>query len=64
MAKRGYLEPKVGAPDLVRKHRKGQFVNAPSYMEMGGFTSATKLNRSETIMALQKGALTNKGKPI
>ena len=61
-----YLKPKVGAPALERKKRNGQFINPPSYGEMGGFTSAGKLNRDDkSRMSLEKGGPSSKkGKPI
>lgn len=64
--KRRFLEPKVGTPSLIRKHRNGQAINAPTYMEMGGFTNASKLNRDDGgIMKLERGGpQANKGKPI
>lgn len=63
-SKRGYLEPKVKDPDLMRKHRNGQAINPPSYMQLGGFTSAAGLKRGEDLMQLQKGPQANAGKPI
>lgn len=65
-SKRGYLEPKVGDPDLIRKHQNGQAINPPSYMEMGGFTSAGKLNSgASSQMSLEKGGpKAQRGKPI
>lgn len=64
-SKRGYLEPKVGDPSLMRKHRNGQAVNPPSYMDLGGFTSASKLKGETGDMALERGGPQAKqGKPI
>ena len=64
-SKRGYLEPKVGDPDLVRKHHNGQAVNPPSFMEFGGFTSAKKLGGDTADMRLEKGGPQSRmGKPI
>lgn len=65
-SKRGYLEPKVGDPDLMRKGRNGQAINPPTYMNYGGFTSAGKLNTGEGgIMGLERGGPQAKqGKPI
>lgn len=64
MAK-GYLEPKVSAPGLERKRENNQAVNAPNYMPFGGFTSASKLNREDAVMGLEKGGPQAKqGKPI
>lgn len=63
---RGYLEPKVGDPSMMRKRKNGQAVNPPTYMDMGGLTGPSKLNRSEGgIMNLEKGGpQARKGKPI
>lgn len=64
-ANEGYLEPKVGAPDLVRKHQNGQAVNPPSYMEFGGFKNAKGLNRGDALMVMEKGGpQAQRGKPI
>lgn len=61
-----YLKPKVGAPALERKKKNGQFVNPPSYGEMGGFTSASKLERgTKSNMTLERGGPRAKqGKPV
>lgn len=66
MAKDSYLKPKVGAPALERKKRNGQFVNPPSYAEMGGLTSSDKLMREgKSRMNLERGGPKAKqGKPI
>lgn len=65
-SKRGYLEPKVGDPSMIRKNKNGQAINPPTYMDLGGFTNSAKLNRGESgIMGLEKGGpQSNKGKPI
>lgn len=65
-SKRGYLEPKVGDPDMMRKNRNGQAINPPTYMDFGGMTNASKLNRGDGgIMGLEKGGpKANQGKPI
>lgn len=62
----GYLKPKVGAPALERKRKNGQFVNPPSYAEMGGLTNSGKLMRGESSnMSLERGGPKAKpGKPI
>lgn len=61
-----YLKPKVGAPALERKKRNGQFVNPPSYGEMGGFTGPSKLERGTAKnMGLERGGPKAKqGKPV
>lgn len=66
MANDNYLKPKVGAPSLERKKRNGQFVNPPSYAEMGGLTNSNKLNRDgKSKMSLERGGPKAKqGKPI
>lgn len=62
----GYLKPKVGAPALTRKRKNGQFINPPSYAEMGGLTNSGKLMRGEkSNMSLERGGPKAKpGKPI
>lgn len=60
-----YLKPKAGAPGLDRKKRNGQFVNPPSYAEMGGLTGPSKLMRGKSNMDLEKGGPKSKlGQPI
>lgn len=62
---RGYLEPKVKDPDLMRKHQNGQAINPPSFMDLGGFKNAGGLNRGESDMNMERGGpQANKGKPI
>lgn len=64
-SKRGYLEPKVGDPDIKRKNQNGQAINPPSYMDFGGLTNPSKLNRGKSVMGLEKGGPQSKlGKPI
>ncbi len=61
-----YLKPKVGAPALTRKKKNGQFVNPPSYGEIGGMTDSGKLMRgNKGMMGLERGGPKAKpGKPI
>lgn len=62
---RGYLAPKVGDPDLMRKHKNGQAINPPTFMEYGGFKSSKNLRRDDPSMGLEKGGpKANQGKPI
>lgn len=64
-SKRGYLEPKVGDPSIIRKHKNGQAINPPTFMEMGGFTSSNKLNREGGNMSIERGGpQAKKGKPF
>lgn len=63
-----YLKPKVGTPSLdsISRDRRGMFVNPPGYAEMGGFTSASKLDRGKkSLMGMEKGGpQAKKGKPL
>lgn len=62
---RDYLKPKVGDPDLMRKHKNGQAINPPTFMEYGGFKNSAKLNRDDSNMNLERGGPQAKqGKPI
>jgi hypothetical protein len=64
-SKRGYLEPKVADPSIIRKHKNGQAINPPSFMEMGGFTGPSKLNRDDSNMGIERGGpQAKKGKPF
>jgi hypothetical protein len=65
MPKNDVFEPKVSAPGLERKRENNQAVNPPSYMQLGGLTGASKLNRDDAVMGLEKGGPQAKqGKPI
>jgi hypothetical protein len=65
MAESTYLKPKVSAGDMgERKKKNGMFQNIPSYPQLGGFDSASKVPAREREMSLEKGNLTRKGKPI
>lgn len=63
-----YLKPKVATPNLksISSDRRGMFVNPPGYAEMGGFTSASKLERGKkNLMGMEKGGPKAKpGKPL
>lgn len=63
----GYLKPKVKDPKFIRDKKNGQFINPPAYMQLGGLSSAEKLNRSEAAghMSLEKsGPSAQRNKPI
>jgi hypothetical protein len=65
MAEYTYLKPKVSTGDMgERKKKNGLFQNIPSYPELGGFSAASKVKASDRQLALEKGDLTRKGKPI
>lgn len=67
-----YLRPKVRTGGLdSRKMENGQFRNPPTYTDLGGFTSSSKLTdpsgRRKSIggMSLERGGPTaQKGKPL
>lgn len=40
-------KPKVSNAGLERKKKNGQFINPPSYGEIGGMTGQSKLMRDE-----------------
>lgn len=62
---RNFLKPKVGTGRLGERVKdRGQFKNVPGYVKFGGFSSAEKYGKSES-MALEKGGPgSRKGKPI
>lgn len=65
MAEYSYLKPKVAAGSMgERKKKNGMFQNIPSYAELGGFSSASKVPERQRPMALEKGDLVRKGKPV
>jgi hypothetical protein len=58
-------KPKVAAAGLDRKKRNGQFINPPSYGEIGGMTGASKLERGDkNLMNIQRGGPKAKRGPI
>lgn len=58
-------KPKVRNAELERKKRNGQFVNPPSYGEIGGMTGQGKLNRGEkSLMNIERGGPKAKRGPI
>jgi hypothetical protein len=65
MAENNYLRPKVSAGKMEdRKKKNGMFQNVSSYPQLGGFSSASKVPESDRPMALEKGDLVRKGKPV
>jgi hypothetical protein len=65
MAESNYLKPKVSAGKMEdRKKKNGLFQNVSSYPQLGGFSSASKITESDRPMALEKGDLTRKGRPV
>jgi hypothetical protein len=65
MAEYNYLKPKVSTGDLeTRKRKNGMFQNTAPYPEFGGFSSASKVPAPDRPLALEKGDLVRKGKPI
>ena len=61
-----FLKPKTSTPNIRRRRNNGQFVNPPTYMELGGFTSADKATApNQRDMKLERGGPSaRKGKPI
>jgi hypothetical protein len=66
MAESTYLKPKgVKTSDMgVRKRQNGMFQNTAPHAQLGGFSSDSKLPSTERPLALEKGELTRKGRPI
>jgi hypothetical protein len=58
------FHPKARAPQLERKKVDGMFQNIPSYPQLGGFSSSQRLHDPDRPLALERGDLTRKGKPI
>jgi len=60
-----YLKPKVASGSMgERKKKNGMFQNIPSYPQLGGFSSSSKVPERDRPMALEKGDLVRKGKPV
>jgi hypothetical protein len=60
-----YLKPKAASGNMgERKKTNGMFQNVSSYPNFGGFSSSNKLPERQRPMALEKGDLTRKGKPV
>lgn len=58
------FHPKARAPRIERQKKNGQFQNIPSFPELAGFSSASRLPSPDRPLTLEKGDLTRKGKPI
>ena len=58
------FHPKAPTPSIERQKKNGLFQNPPSWPQLGGFGSARKLEEPDRPLALEKGDLTRKGKPI
>ncbi len=62
-----FLKPKGMSTSSLDKRRMedGQFRNPPTYIQLGGFSSAEKSKLSMNKMTLEKGgAQSIKGRPI
>lgn len=62
-----YLLPKTKNPKAKQVQKSEMFVNQPNYMELGGLTGPSKLNRGamSSSMKLESGGPSAKqGKPI
>lgn len=65
MSEYNYLKPKVSSGDMSeRKRTNGMFQNTAPYPQLGGFSSASKVPEPDRPLALEKGNLVRKGKPI
>lgn len=67
MAQNEFLKPKgVDTGDLEhRRMEDGQFRNPPTYMQYGGFSSASKSMFEKNKMTLEKGGpQATRGRPI
>jgi hypothetical protein len=58
------FHPKANTPSIERQKKNGMFQNIPSYPQLGGYSSSQKLEGPDRPLALEKGDLTRKGKPI
>ena len=59
------FHPKVATSGLgERKKKNGMFQNVPGYPQLGGFSSAQRLPAADRPLALEKGDLVRKGRPI
>ena len=58
------FHPKANTPSIERQKKNGMFQNVPSYPQLGGMSSSQKLQEADRPLALEKGDLTRKGKPI
>jgi hypothetical protein len=66
MAESTYLKPKgASGSDLgMRKKTNGMFQNVSSYPQLGGFSDSASSPAPDRPLALEKGDLTRKGRPI
>jgi len=66
MAESTYLKPRgVSGSDLgMRKKQNGMFQNVSSYPQLGGFGNAGDMPTADRPLALEKGDLTRKGRPV
>ena len=65
MAESSYLKPKVATSGMgERKKTDGMFQNVSSYPQLAGFYGANKVPSRDRPMALEKGNLVRKGKPV
>lgn len=58
------FHPKAATPKLERQKKNGMFQNVPGYPQLGGFYGASSVPAPDRPLALEKGDLTRKGKPI
>ena len=65
MPESSYLKPKVASGNMgERKKTNGMFQNVSSYPQIGGFSGANKVPERGRPLALEKGDLVRKGKPV
>jgi hypothetical protein len=66
MAEQSYLKPTgLKTSDMgVRKRQNGMFQNTAPHPQLGGFSSDAKLPGTDRPLAMEKGELTRKGRPI
>jgi hypothetical protein len=58
------FHPKAKTPSIERRTKNDLFQNPPSYPQLGGLSSTGKYPSPDRPLALEKGELTRKGKPI
>ena len=65
MAEYSYLKPKAASGSMgERKKKNGMFMNVSSYAQLGGFSGPSKVPERDRPLALEKGDLVRKGKPV
>ena len=65
MPESSYLKPKVSQGNMGdRKKTNGMFQNVSSYPQLAGFYGANKIPEQDRPLALEKGNLVRKGKPV